>query len=188
MKKTTTAAAAAQTFEANYERAGIINMTSRLTFANSAMALYAKSSAASQPTKGYPMQPVTLPDANAKPWYQSKAVIGGILAILLPLLSAIFPPLKLVSADSATDLILKLSPILGGILAIVGRVTASQPIAGTKAAEQAAAQAGGLVPSSILGMPLDLILRELPVVISALGDRRLAASPRAALGERQAAE
>lgn len=191
LKKTTTVRAAVETFEAHYEKAGIKRMEARLNFAQRAIALYSTSHA-SDPVKETPAMPnPSLPDTAAKPWYKSKAVVGGIMAIALPLLSAAFPALKLVDPNSAADLVLKaiqiIGPVVGGGLAIFGRVQAVQPIAGSKAAGivvdgQAERQAAGTADMGdegprIMSMPLEAVLAELPVVIDALNQLRQAAAP-----------
>jgi len=193
VKKTTTIKAATETFEAHYERAGVKRMSTRIEFANRAFALFhAASGRPTQPKDPAmprppvpPMGKMPLPNPDPKPWYQSKAVIGGLLAIILPPLAAVFPALGMVDPNTAAAYILKViqfaAPLVGGMLAIVGRMNATQPIAGTRAAEEVQdAQftlelARSDIPDAadmprIMSLPLEVILDELPSVIDAIDE------------------
>lgn len=171
---------AAQIFCDNYEKPNrqYAQMPRRLASARKALLLYQ--------ARGFPTVPVpkevspVSPTTDTKPWYLSKGVIGGIIAIVLPLLSAAIPALRLVNPETATGAVMKIleiaGPVFGGILAIVGRISATQPIAGTKAAKTGFALPAPPSPSAgsgILGLPLDTILSELPIVISALSGLKL---------------
>jgi len=135
-----------------------------------------------------PASPPSPAPAPGKPWYESKAVIGGILAIVLPLISAAFPAFKLVDPNTAADTLIKviqvLGPVAGGILAIFGRIKAVDPIAGTQAAQIVANRMqqaetpieDTINQSSMMTLPLGVILSELPSVIEAIG--QLAAIPK----------
>lgn len=65
---------------------------------------------------------------DTKPWYQSLAVWGGFIAVISPLLSLFGYE---VNADLATNLLVQLGSLVGGVLAIVGRLTATKVIAKT---------------------------------------------------------
>ena len=133
-----------------------------------------------------------LPNPEPKPWYQSTAVIGGLLAILLPPLAAAFPAFKLVAPNTAADYIVTAvqfgGAFIGGILAIFGRMSATQPIAGTQAAQevQEAHTTTELTPTNmadvavsprLMSMPLGVILEELPIMIEAIEELRQVAQP-----------
>jgi len=201
VKRTTTVKAATETFEANYEKAGVKRMPARIACATRSLALFQASGNRAVQPKGPVMPKVTittpevkvpLPNPDPKPWYQSKAVIGGLLAILLPPLAAAFPALKLVDPNTAADMMVKAvqfgGPLVGGILAIIGRMGATQPIAGTQAAQEVQeAQAttelaqtdmtDGVASPRIMSMPLEVILEELPSVIEAIEELSHVARP-----------
>jgi len=201
VKKTSTVKAATETFEANYEKAGVKRMSARIALANRAFALFRAVSGRPTQPKGpvMPKAPVTptepkvsLPDPDPKPWYQSKAVIGGLLAILLPPLAAMIPALKLVDPNTAADYIIKAiqfgGPLVGGVLAIIGRMGATQPIAGTQAAQDAQETQSiqelarpdlpdALDSRRMMSLPLEVILEELPSVIEAIDELSHAARP-----------
>lgn len=65
---------------------------------------------------------------ETKPWYASKGVIGGVVAVLAGI-SALFG-YSVSAADQASliELLAGLAGTAGGLLAIVGRVTAKQAI------------------------------------------------------------
>lgn len=201
VKKTTTVKAATETFEAHYEKAGVKRISARLACANRALALFQASGNCPVQPKDHVMPKVTiptpevkapLPNPEPKPWYQSKAVIGGLLAILLPPLAAAFPAFKLVDPNTAADYIVTAvqfgGPFIGGILAIFGRMSATQPIAGTQAAQevQEAHTTTELTPTNmadvavsprLMSMPLGVILEELPIMIEAIEELRQVAQP-----------
>ena len=60
---------------------------------------------------------------TAKPWYLSRAILGGAVAILAGILG-------LSSADAAelTQLLTDLASVAGGLLAIYGRIKATRAI------------------------------------------------------------
>ena len=62
---------------------------------------------------------------GAKPWYQSRAIIGGLVAILASILG-----LWGIDLDqaAATEIALNAAPLIGGALAVWGRVKATRPI------------------------------------------------------------
>jgi hypothetical protein len=146
VKKTTTIKAAAETFEHFYERAGIVNMAGRISFGNRALALYLASPYAKEtPTvvtfpapAPTPTVPTVLTGAPT-PWYKSNAVWGGIIAVLSPLIARAIPAFANIDPNTAADTVIRVidiaGPIIGGIFAVHGRVTATSPIAGTQAAQ-----------------------------------------------------
>src|SRR3954447_11307843 len=93
-------------------------MSARLACANRALALFQASRNRPVQPKDSAMPKVTIPtpevkaplpnpETGPKPWYQSKAVIGGLMAIAMPLLAAVFPAFKLVDPNTAADYIVK---------------------------------------------------------------------------------
>lgn len=65
----------------------------------------------------------------AKPWWQSRAVIGGIIAgIGVPLAGAFGYSVSDADAEQMTMLIMGIGSAVGGILAIVGRVKATKAV------------------------------------------------------------
>jgi hypothetical protein len=131
-----------------------------------------------QAGKGIPMPPavpvgstpVSLPNSDvSKPWYLSKGVIGSLVAIALPIISLFFPLAKLANPTDITDWIFKLGPAVGGVIALIGRLQARQPIGGTSAAQEAAQQQ--LPPSpdaSILSLPFINVIEQLPAIVAGL--------------------
>lgn len=85
-----------------------------------------------------PPDPVLPP----KPWYRSRTLIGGVLAVVVPLLSTYAPWLAGVDIDAATTQIITaidlLCTLAGGFLIVQGRLSATRPIAGTQASEDVA--------------------------------------------------
>ncbi len=121
---------------------------------------------------------VTLPDAEeSKPWYLSKGVVGGLVAAAIPILSLVYPPLAVADPTTTTEWMMKAiqvgGPIIGGLLATLGRVQATKPIAGTAAdkasKEQRAfnevplAQAGDLMT-----LPFWQVVAQLPNILAGL--------------------
>lgn len=147
LRKTTTVKAAAETFEATYERAGIKRMEARISLANRALSLYLASpySKPKEATVAVSPAPSVL-TAAPLPWYKSKAVWGGLAAALSPLLARFIPGVATIDPNSMADGIIRAidigGPLIGGLLAVHGRVTATSPIAGTQAEQttQAAVQ------------------------------------------------
>ncbi len=62
---------------------------------------------------------------DAKPWYQSKTIIGGLVTVLAGVGSVLG-----LQVDSATttDILLSVGSLVGGTFAIYGRIQAEQPI------------------------------------------------------------
>jgi hypothetical protein len=63
---------------------------------------------------------------ESKPWYASTAVWGGVLAALSPLIALAGYE---VDAGQAADLLAALGSLVGGALAVYGRVRATAVIA-----------------------------------------------------------
>ncbi len=124
--------------------------------------------------------PVTLPDAEtAKPWYLSKGVIGGLIAVAVPIISLFFPAARLIEPTTAADWVMKAiqigGPVAGGLLAMIGRVQATKPIAGSAAAKAAQQSAEGLPagePSGdnldMMALPFHQVLAQLPDLLAGL--------------------
>lgn len=67
--------------------------------------------------------------AKKKPWYQSKGVIGGIVAALSPIVAVLFGVDFGAEEQAAlTDLIIQGIGVGGGLVAIYGRVKAEHRI------------------------------------------------------------
>jgi hypothetical protein len=163
VKKTTTTQAAAYTFEHFYEKAGILNMAGRYSFAARALVLFLKSPYAKEAPVAVSPTPAPVPTVLTgapTPWYKSNAVWGGIIAVLSPLIARAIPALANIDPNTAADTIIRLidiaGPIIGGIFAVHGRVTATSPIAGTQAAQtsQAIVQQALDTPSPAQVQPL----------------------------------
>lgn len=60
-----------------------------------------------------------------KPWYASRGVIGGLMVVGAQLAQVIGYQ---VDAAALTDLVLQALALIGGVLALVGRVQATRPI------------------------------------------------------------
>ena len=141
-----------------------------------------------------PIPVPSLPDAP-KPFWQSRVIIGGLIAIILPLVANFVPGLGLINPTAATDFVMRVlevgGPIIGGLLAIQGRMVTTAPIAGTQVAKQqeqaiAAQQAHSVAVSEsardfaaeqvdgsrssgdLVGMPLMVLASQLPQVLSLL--------------------
>jgi hypothetical protein len=123
--------------------------------------------------------PASANNLDPKPWYLSKGVIGGAIAVAIPVLSLFVPALRIVDPTTATDWVMKAiqvgGPAIGGLLAILGRVQATQPIAGTAAAttvHNALAGKGKPVAGSatpgIWNLPLVQVIDELPTILDSL--------------------
>jgi muramidase (phage lysozyme) len=136
---------------------------------------------ADQPLPG-PLAPAPPNTLDPKPWYLSKGVIGGAIAVAIPVLSLFVPALRVVDPVTATDWVMKAvqvgGPAIGGLLAILGRIQATQPIAGTAAVATVqrvvAAKQGTLVASpgaaspGIWNLPLLQVIDELPAILDSL--------------------
>ncbi|WP_295582246.1 hypothetical protein [uncultured Lamprocystis sp.] len=74
-----------------------------------------------------PPLPPALPFDPFEPkrWYESRGVIGGLMVVLAQLAQVIGYQ---VDAAALTDLVLQGVALVGGLLALVGRVQATQPI------------------------------------------------------------
>jgi muramidase (phage lysozyme) len=134
---------------------------------------------ADQPLAG---QPAPAPEnkLEPKPWYLSKGVVGGAIAVAIPVLSLFVPGLRIVDPVTATDWVMKAiqvgGPAIGGLLAILGRIQATQPIAGTAAVAtvQKAIAAGqgkpvaGSASPGIWNLPLLQVVDELPTILESL--------------------
>lgn len=66
--------------------------------------------------------------ALTKPWYASKAVWGGMLAVLFPLLGALGHQLAPEEMAVITDMLAMLGAMVGGVLAIYGRIKARKVV------------------------------------------------------------
>lgn len=116
-------------------------------------------------------------DFAPKPWYLSKGVIGGLIAVAVPIASIFFPAARVIDPVTATDWVMKIvaiaGPVIGGSIAVLGRIQATQPISGTKAV-RTFLNAGlgsadgtplaGFNPS-MMDMPLSAIAADLPQVL-----------------------
>jgi muramidase (phage lysozyme) len=124
--------------------------------------------------------PVLENNMEPKPWYLSKGVVGGAIAVAIPVLSLFVPALRVVDPVTATDWVMKAiqvgGPAIGGALAILGRIQATQPIAGTAAAATvqkaiAAGQGTSVADSASRGiwnLPLLQVIDELPAILESL--------------------
>lgn len=74
-----------------------------------------------------PLPPLPIHEADPKPWYLSRGVVGALMVIVAQVASAAGFYLD---ASAATDLVLQLATVIGGVLALIGRLHAQQPIAG----------------------------------------------------------
>jgi uncharacterized membrane protein len=62
---------------------------------------------------------------DPKPWYASRGVIGALMVVLAQVGQAIGYQ---VDADALTEWVLQGVTLIGGLLALVGRLRATQPI------------------------------------------------------------
>jgi len=67
----------------------------------------------------------SLPLDGTKPWWQSRAVWGGIVAAAAGIASLFGVD---IDQAKATEIAVSLAPLIGGALAVYGRVRASKPI------------------------------------------------------------
>lgn len=67
---------------------------------------------------------------DTKPWYASSGVWGGIIAVAAPVLGTLHYNVSAADQASLSVAIAAVGGAVGGIVAIVGRVTASKQIAG----------------------------------------------------------
>lgn len=70
-----------------------------------------------------PMLPIR--DADPKPWYASRGVLGALAVILSQCAALIGVHLD---APALTELAMQAVGLIGGILALIGRIGAEQPI------------------------------------------------------------
>lgn len=63
-----------------------------------------------------------------KPWYQSKAVIGGIVAVLASIAAAFGYAVSPESQGEITNLVVAIAGGVGGLLAVYGRIKAKDKI------------------------------------------------------------
>lgn len=68
---------------------------------------------------------------DAKTWYQSKTVWGGLIAIFAALMQARGHNIPIQEQVGLVDALTTSAGAIGGLLAIYGRLTATQPIAGS---------------------------------------------------------
>jgi len=67
---------------------------------------------------------------ETKPWYASSGVWGGIIAVAAPVVGALHFNISPADQASLSVAIAAIGGSIGGIVAIVGRVTASKQIGG----------------------------------------------------------
>ena len=72
------------------------------------------------------LPPLPITEADPKPWYQSRGVLGALAVIVSQLLAALGMHLD---APALAEVLFQLSGLAGGILALIGRLHAQQPIA-----------------------------------------------------------
>jgi hypothetical protein len=150
IKKTTTVKAAAETFEAHYEKAGIKNMAGRISYATRALALYLASPYNSKeapvvtptPTPA-PAEPTAHPPAI--PWYKSWVTVGsgsGLGASLVALLTVYKPGVPILNQldtllPPAIGVISTLASLLSRLGSTAQPVTLTQSGANQVAADKA---------------------------------------------------
>ncbi|SIP94079.1 hypothetical protein SAMN05880590_101337 [Rhizobium sp. RU35A] len=61
---------------------------------------------------------------DAKPWYQSKTIWGGLIAILAAVMQASGKEISPASAGDLTEAATNVAGAVGGILAVYGRLSA----------------------------------------------------------------
>jgi hypothetical protein len=67
---------------------------------------------------------------TTKDWYQSKTVWGGLVAIAAALMKAAGTEISLADQAALIDAAINLAGVVGGILAIYGRLAATASIRG----------------------------------------------------------
>jgi len=67
-------------------------------------------------------------DNQNKPWYQSKAVIGGAIAVAAGVAGLFGYAITPEDTAAVTDAIVAVGAAVGGILAVVGRLQATKKI------------------------------------------------------------
>ena len=66
---------------------------------------------------------------EAKPWWQSKGVIGGLISLIAPLAAMAGFTLDTSAQSALTDLTLQGVSLLGGVFSIYGRIAATRRVA-----------------------------------------------------------
>lgn len=68
---------------------------------------------------------------DTKAWYESKTIWGAVVAVVLPILGALNSKFAVLGADqdSLVTLLTSLGSAVGGLVAVIGRVTATATIA-----------------------------------------------------------
>jgi uncharacterized membrane protein len=65
---------------------------------------------------------------DTKPWYASRAVIGGVLAVAAGIAGMLGYTISPADQASIIDLVAGLAASVGGVLAVIGRVAATRRI------------------------------------------------------------
>ncbi|MFZ1681877.1 MAG: hypothetical protein WAT70_12735 [Rhizobiaceae bacterium] len=65
---------------------------------------------------------------NAKPWYLSKTIWASLVSILLALAGLLGAPVAAIDSGQAVDAILQAASAIAGLVAIFGRLMASERI------------------------------------------------------------
>ena len=65
---------------------------------------------------------------NVKPWYQSKTIIGAVVTVLAMILTAFGYGIGAEDQAALVDYAVSLGGVVGGLLAIYGRLKASKDI------------------------------------------------------------
>ena len=65
---------------------------------------------------------------DVKPWYQSKTIIGAVVTVLAMILTAFGYGIGAEDQAALVDYAVSLGGVVGGLLAIYGRVKASKDI------------------------------------------------------------
>lgn len=67
-----------------------------------------------------------LAEADPKPWWQSRGVIGSLAVIVTQITAAVGVQMD---ASALTEILLQIAGLAAGVLALIGRIHAQQPIA-----------------------------------------------------------
>jgi uncharacterized membrane protein HdeD (DUF308 family) len=65
---------------------------------------------------------------EVKPWYASKAVIGGAVAVVAGVVGLFGYSVNPEDSAAVTEALVGLGAVVGGLLAVVGRIKASKKI------------------------------------------------------------
>ncbi len=65
---------------------------------------------------------------NAKPWYLSKTIWASLVSVMLALAGFFGAPVAAIDSGQAVDAILQAASAIAGLVAIFGRLTASERI------------------------------------------------------------